>query len=242
MDPRDLAERQWCEYAVPNFLPSLRANIVLALSQRFGMSQRQIAKRLGLSQAAVSHYSTYRRGSQTPLRAHPGLSKYAKKLAGRIAGGLSGPRLTAAICGICTSFRQDEGVEPCFCLYAGVSKPDFLASLGDGIGFPRQPCETFVVRRLLPFIRSDVAHHLSGKRGQKKVASALGVSQPAISHYVASKRGEDPTLDSIPDLKEGVEDLAGKLEEGLSSEGRKNAICQLCVDSRKRGLGRVRSE
>jgi predicted transcriptional regulator len=235
-----MEERQWCEYAVPNFLPALRASIVLSLSQHHGLSQRQIARRLGLSQAAVSHYTTHRRGARASLRSHPGLSRYAEKLAGRIARGLSGPRLTAAICGVCTSFRQGQGFEPCLCLYAGVSKPEFLDSLGEGIGFPKQPCETFVIRRLLPFIRSEVAHHLSRRRRQQAVASILGVSQPAVSQYMASKRGDDPVLDGIPDLREGVEDLALRMEEGISPDERRSAICEICVGSRRKGLLQAR--
>jgi predicted transcriptional regulator len=236
VDTLDTVGRQWCEYAVPNFLPALRASIVLSLHERHGLSQRQIARRLGLSQAAVSHYTTHRRGAKADLREHPDLSRLAEKLAGRIAGGLSGPRLTAAICGVCTSFRQGEGIEPCYCMHAGVSKPGFLSGLGDGVGFPRQPCETFVVRRLLPFIRAALARELSGRSGQQHVASVLGVSQPAVSQYITSKRGEDTLLGGIPDLREGVEDLARRLEEGLQPEERKRAICQLCVRSRLKGL------
>ncbi len=225
--------RQWCEYAAPNFLPALRANIVLNLSQHFGLSQRQMARRLGLSQAAVSHYVTQRRGSGASLRTHPDLMRYANKLAERVAGGLSGARLTAAICGICTSFRQAEGIQPCLCVYEGVSKPDFLSSLGDEAGFPRQPCETFVVQRLIPLIRSGAARILSTSLSQQQVASVLGVTQPAVSQYVSSQRGEGPLAEDIPELRDGIQDLAVGLQKGLSTEERQNSICHICVQSRK---------
>ncbi|MEE9237881.1 MAG: hypothetical protein V3U52_08870 [Thermoplasmata archaeon] len=241
MDLGNLKGRQWCEYAVPKFLPALRADIVLNLAQRHGLSQRQIAAKLGLSQAAVSHYTTCRRGSSSVMRIYPDLSRCAEKLAGRISRGLSGARLTAALCGVCTSFRQGQGIGPCFCIYEGVSKPDFLSSLGDGIGFPRQPCETFVVKRLLPHIRSGVARSLSGRLSQEKVASALGVSQPAVSQYVASGRGEGQLVNDVPALREDVENLTERLEEGLSPEDRKSSICRICVDFRRGGLSQAGS-
>ncbi len=233
VEPGDIKGGQWCEYAVPNFLPALRANIVFSLSQRYGLSQRQVAERLGLSQAAVSHYITYRRGSGTRLRKHPDLTKYADKLADRVASGLSGARLTAAICGVCTSFRQAEGIRPCFCIYEGVSRPEFLVALGDGVGFPKQPCETFVVKRLLPVIRAETARLLSERLSQQQVAAALGVTQPAISQYIASRRGEDHVAGDIGELRESVQVFAQKLERGLSAEDRKGLICQMCVDSRR---------
>ncbi len=235
MDLADLEGRQWCEYAVPNFLPSLRAKIVVALTRTYGMSQRQMAERLGISQAAVSHYTTFRRGNRRSLAEHDRLSKYSEKLADRIARGLSGPRLTAAICGICTSFRQGESTNPCLCLHSGVSKPEFLESLPDDSGFTRQPCETFVVRRLLPALRSEAARVLSEGRGQYEVGSLLGVSQPAVSQYMANKRGDEPFLRVVPGLDREVSDLSQRLDSGLSPPERREAICSICVESRKVG-------
>ncbi len=88
----ELGGRQWCEHAVPEFLPALRAGIAFSLATDHRMSQREIADRMGLTQAAVSHYITRRRGRRPRRRDHR-LRKYGKLLAGRIATDLSGPRL-----------------------------------------------------------------------------------------------------------------------------------------------------
>lgn len=233
MDPGELKGRQWCEFAVPNFLPSLRAGIVLHLSQTYEMGQREIAARLGISQAAVSHYLTGRRGGGTRLRGRGDLSRYAEKLAGRIAEGLKGPRLTAAICGVCTSVRNGEGVNPCLCMYEGVSKPEFLERLGEGAGFPKQPCESMVVQRLLPRIRAETARALASDHSQQEVASLLGITQPAVSQYVAGGRGEREGTEPLPDMTRRVVGLVERLEEGLTEGDRKEALCRLCVDSRR---------
>lgn len=237
MDPDDLAGRQWCEHAVPRFLPALRASIATALAQDHRLSQREIAERLGLTQAAVSHYLTLRRGRGA--EPHTLLTRCAEKLADRVAHGLSGPRLTAAICGACTSYRRTEGVGPCFCVLGGVSKPDFLKALGDDGGFPKQPCETFVVERLLPFLRSHVARRLATDRGQVEVATLLGVSQPAVSHYLTGDRGHDPDLETHPVVARELDRLEGVLREGVSGGERREALCQACVQVRREAAGRV---
>ncbi|MEE9173951.1 MAG: helix-turn-helix domain-containing protein [Thermoplasmata archaeon] len=235
MNADDLGARQWCEYAVPEFLPALRAGIAYNLATEHNLSQREIAERLGLTQAAVSHYITRRRGRRPRGRDHR-LRKYGERLAARITTGLSGPRLTAAICGACTSYRKTEGVGPCSCILDGVSKPDFLLALGEPGGFPKQPCETFVVERLLPFFRSEIARRLVPERGQVRVAPLLGVSQPAVSQYMNGRRGEDSTLKSHPAVKEQLAGLERRLVEGVPDSDRKQALCDACVQIRSQLL------
>jgi predicted transcriptional regulator len=227
----ELGGRQWCEHAVPAFLPVLRAGIAYSLATEHGLSQREIAERMGLTQAAVSHYITKRRGRRSRQRDQR-LRKYGERLAGRIAKGLSGPKLTGAICGACTSYRKTEGVGPCSCILGGVSKPNFLLALGEPGGFPKQPCETFVVERLLPFVRSEIAQRLVPEKGQVRVASLLGVSQPAVSQYMNGHRGEDATLRRNPVVGEQLDGLERRLEKGLAEPDRKQAICDACVQIR----------
>lgn len=236
----DLGRRQWCEHSVPAFLPALRAGIAQSLATEHELSQRDIAERMGLTQAAVSHYITKRRGRRSPQR-NPQLGKYGERLAARIANGLSGPKLTAAICGACTSYRRMEGVGPCSCILGGVSKPKFLLALGEPGGFPKQPCETFVVERLLPFVRSEIARRLVPERGQVRVASLLGVSQPAVSQYMSGRRGEDATLRSHPVVEEQLDGLEERLAGGVSDPDRKKAICEACVQIRSEVLGKEAS-
>ncbi|MFQ5986050.1 MAG: transcriptional regulator [Thermoplasmata archaeon] len=235
MNAEDLGGRQWCEHAVPEFLPALRAGIAQTLATEHDLSQREIAERMGLTQAAVSHYVTKRRGRRSRRRDQR-LQKYAGRLAGRVAAGLSGPRLTAAICGACTSYRKTEGVGPCSCILGGVSKPNFLLALGARGGFPKQPCETFVVERLLPFVRSELARRLVPDQGQVPVASLLGVSQPAVSQYMSGHRGEDPPLRKDPVVQAQLDDLERDLVEGLSDHERKRAFCDACVQIRSHVL------
>lgn len=220
---------------MPDFLPALRAGIAYNLATEHKLSQREIAERMGLTQAAVSHYITKRRGRR-PRKRGPRLRRHGERLAARIATGLSGPRLTAAICGACTSYRKAEGVGPCSCILGGVSKPDFLLALGEPGGFPKQPCETFVVERLLPFVRSEIARRLVPERGQVRVAPLLGVTQPAVSQYMNGRRGEDSTLKSHPAVQEQLAGLERRLVEGVPDSDRKQALCDACVQIRSQVL------
>lgn len=231
MNPDDLGGRQWCEHAVPRFLPGLRAHVARSLSRQHGLTQEEIADHLGVTQAAVSHYLTRRRGRGWPQESR--LRQHAEKLAGRVADGLSGPRLTAAICGACTSFRQTEGVGPCRCVLDGVSRPEFLFALGEKGGFPRQPCENLVVERLLPYLRSQVAHRLAAERGQTETAEILGVSQPAVSQYLTTDRGQDRELEGHPAVEREVDGLTRAFREGMADAERRETLCAACTRVRR---------
>jgi uncharacterized protein len=52
-----------CDTMVRNLLPPMRAEMVLRLVQKQGLSQNDAAKRLGLTRAAVSQYMSRKRGA-----------------------------------------------------------------------------------------------------------------------------------------------------------------------------------
>ena len=52
-----------CDTMVRNLLPPMRAEMVLRLVQRQGISPSDAAKRLGITRAAVSQYMSRKRGA-----------------------------------------------------------------------------------------------------------------------------------------------------------------------------------
>ena len=52
-----------CDTMVRNLLPPMRAEMVLRLVQKQGISQSDAAKRLGITRAAVSQYMNRKRGA-----------------------------------------------------------------------------------------------------------------------------------------------------------------------------------
>jgi predicted transcriptional regulator len=94
----------FCETVFVDVLPALRAAITKELLEKYGMSQEEIAKRLGITQPAVSQYKTGIRGHMK-LASNEKLIKLAKNLASEIA---SGSTLYEKICEICEKTRSEK--------------------------------------------------------------------------------------------------------------------------------------
>ncbi len=78
------------EVIVAKLLPTIRARLAKQLLGTYKMKQVDVAKSMGITQAAVSHYNTQSRGvDQDMLRRFPEIKGFVDALAGRIAKGLS---------------------------------------------------------------------------------------------------------------------------------------------------------
>ena len=90
----------------------------------------------------------------------------------------------------------------------------------------RSPCET-AVWSILPTIRSEVSKELT-KLGlsQTMISERLGVTQPAVSQYVTSKRGTAVAVsDDVRTLIQSLaEDVADGKELNLNER-----ICVICT-------------
>ncbi|MEN3055149.1 MAG: helix-turn-helix domain-containing protein [Candidatus Methanosuratincola petrocarbonis] len=104
----------------------------------------------------------------------------------------------------------------------------------------RPSCEV-VSRYVLPVFRSMVAKDMMRKYNisQSEVASRLGVTQAAISHYLKSKRGAKMAseLEMIPEVRAAVARISEELvrkdsEDGLLFE----EFCALCKIIRRDSL------
>ncbi|OGS49735.1 MAG: hypothetical protein A3K65_05235 [Euryarchaeota archaeon RBG_16_68_12] len=70
-------------------LPTIRARLAQELLETHKMKQVRVAKALGITQAAVSHYNTKSRGLDEDLiRRFPEIDEFVADLAARIANGL----------------------------------------------------------------------------------------------------------------------------------------------------------
>jgi hypothetical protein len=80
---------QVCDIMVRKYLPAMRAEMVLRLVQREGISQSDAAKRLGVSRAAVSQYLSGKRGEpriELSTEQSTLIDKWAHSIAGSDAG------------------------------------------------------------------------------------------------------------------------------------------------------------
>jgi predicted transcriptional regulator len=104
-----------CEIIVSKIIPSIRAGIVNALVSEYRLKQTEVAKRLGITQASVSQYSSSARGRDRGiLRLFPEISAKASKIAKDISEGkLKKSDIVFLICSLCGELRKKSK----FCKY-----------------------------------------------------------------------------------------------------------------------------
>jgi len=101
--------KQPCELIVAKFLPAMRGVLVRTLLNDYGLKQMQVAKALGLTQAAVSHYYNSARGTDPEVLARfPEIAEHARQIAQEVARGSDEAAQSAMICEACHEIRGTE--------------------------------------------------------------------------------------------------------------------------------------
>ena len=77
------------EVVTSKLLPTIRARLAQVLLDEYKMRQVEVAKNLGITQAAVSHYKTASRGIDPELvKLFPEIDAFVSEVAARIADGM----------------------------------------------------------------------------------------------------------------------------------------------------------
>lgn len=103
-----------CEVVVRYLLPMMRAMVARELYESYGMKQEDAAKKLGLTQAAVSYYLSGRRGKiarkyASMFKEMPSVKNAVKEIARLIAKeNCSVQESVKAICTLCASLRLSQ--------------------------------------------------------------------------------------------------------------------------------------
>lgn len=101
-----------CEIMVKRFLPVLRAMVAKELCEKYGMKQEESARKLGITQAAISYYLSGRRGVTTRrglahIEDDPKVKEMVRELARSIASGkASTPDAIGLVCRTCILLRS----------------------------------------------------------------------------------------------------------------------------------------
>ncbi|MHA2405291.1 MAG: transcriptional regulator [Candidatus Hermodarchaeia archaeon] len=97
-----------CETVVWKALPAIKSSLAKALVKA-GMTQVQVSKILGTTEATISHYMKGERGSSVVLGKHiqDNIDKLAKKIN---TGSLSEKQITQEVCSICQQVRDSCAV------------------------------------------------------------------------------------------------------------------------------------
>ena len=100
-------------------------------------------------------------------------------------------------------------------------------------------CET-IARKVTPAIRALIAIKLSQKYKltETEVARKLGLTQPAVSYYLRSKRGfglvkrleNDAKINGLLDM------LAEMIYKNEDTDKIRKTLCEICTEIRDRGM------
>ncbi len=96
-----------CEVVVRQVLPSIRREIAKELVETHSMSQADVARLFGVTDAAVSQYLRRKRGSNKAFESSAGyldFMEYLKASAKRMASGTSD--FASEMCGICMASKR----------------------------------------------------------------------------------------------------------------------------------------
>ncbi len=98
-----------CEVVVKEVLPAIRAMLVKELIERHRLSQVDVARKLGITQPAVSQYRRMLRGAGRSNTIFKGIAKQVRELADDIAHGkMKRKQVIERYCVICSSMGRQE--------------------------------------------------------------------------------------------------------------------------------------
>lgn len=97
-----------CETVVKKSLPILRSLIIKDLIEKYGFSQVEVAKKLGMTQAAISQHVSSKRGIKKSNKLE--MSSELKMMARKIAKDIDKNRqsdfdVTPHLCDLCLGYR-----------------------------------------------------------------------------------------------------------------------------------------
>jgi len=103
----------FCEVFTKTFLPAIRAIIAEKLIEKYNLTQIEAAKKMGLTQAAISHYLRSKRGAKAYniLKGNKEIEGYIDKLVDIIySNGSSSLEIYQYMCKICEWLRQRKNL------------------------------------------------------------------------------------------------------------------------------------
>jgi predicted transcriptional regulator len=98
-----------CEDIIKEIIPTIRALIAKDLCSKYGFTQIEAAKKLGITQAAISQYISLKRGGKKlrKIKALPEVKSLIKEISKGIAEEkISEKDLSNKICLICKTIRK----------------------------------------------------------------------------------------------------------------------------------------
>lgn len=104
--------RTFCEIASKTLVPSLRALIALILVEKYKMTQVDVARKLGITQPAISYYLHSKRGKEVIdfLKKNKKVLSLVEEVADKIYGVKEPGDVHMSLCKLCMALRSDREV------------------------------------------------------------------------------------------------------------------------------------
>jgi uncharacterized protein len=96
-----------CEVAVKSVIPAIRSAIARELTQTYGLKQQKVAELLGVTQTAVSKYTSHCRGAVLEIKEVEEVKPVLKETVVLLANGeMDKYELAEKLCVVCGMIRQ----------------------------------------------------------------------------------------------------------------------------------------
>lgn len=104
-----MSNKTSCEEIVKGYLPTIRSLIAKQLTTQYGLSQIQVAKKLGTTQAAISQYLSSRRGMKTSKQfiENTRLKEALEQATSEIAKSDEQNIFSIQLCNLCSIIRKE---------------------------------------------------------------------------------------------------------------------------------------
>lgn len=110
-----------CEVAVKSVIPAIRSAIARELTQNYGLKQKKVAQLLGVTQTAVSKYTSHCRGAIFEVTEVEGVEPVFKETVFSLANGdMNKYELVEKLCIVCSIIRK-SGL---MCILCKISDPN----------------------------------------------------------------------------------------------------------------------
>ncbi len=100
-----------CEAVAKHIMPIFRALVTKELRDKYGLSQNEIAAKLGITQAAVSHYINSKRGTHmlAEIEKIKGVKEAVEEVSASIARENDYDSMLLAFCKLCRIVKDSKG-------------------------------------------------------------------------------------------------------------------------------------
>ena len=118
--------KTFCEIVSKDIIPSIRALIALVLIEKYNMTQVDVAKKLGVTQPAISYYFHSKRGRKAIefLKSNEKIMSLIEDAADKIYNNVEDPSIV--LCDICIKIRRNHELLKAIANYLGIDVPTVM--------------------------------------------------------------------------------------------------------------------